>query len=326
MSLLGLAACGGDSASGEGSEILTQSLEGNTSLKFVPPGTLAPPEALITTATNRAVSLFYPKPGQDPNGLCWLGLTSDRAGNLFPVGGAGDLFKLDPNGNLIRGKDDKNFFVRGGNSNWATLDTSAQRFFTASLTTVRAAAYRTGARFSVFVSGLKTAGEAVAIGRGPLAGSLLVTDAGASRVYRVTRSPVSVKLFASGRLFKVPEAIASGPDGTVYVVNVGSTTDPQGRSLVKITPGGAASVFASVASTDGAARRLLAVDERGTVYWSSTRGIDRFRPDGSRLKPLPLPADREAFENPMGATFDPQGNLYVVENFGCKRIYKYTAP
>ena len=204
----------------------------------MPPGTFAAPEVSLATATSRTVSLFYPKPGQDPNGLCWLGLTSDRAGNLYPVGGAGDFSKLDPNANLLRGKDDTNFFATGGNSNWGTLDQGAQKLFTAALTTVRSAPFRGGARFSVFASGLKTAGEAVAIGRGPLAGSLLVTDAGASRVYRVTLNPVTVKLFASGPLFKVPEAIASAPNGTVYVVNVGSTTDPAGRTLVKITPGG----------------------------------------------------------------------------------------
>jgi hypothetical protein len=31
------------------------------------------------------VSLFYPRAGQDPNGQCWLGLTIDRAGNLYVV-------------------------------------------------------------------------------------------------------------------------------------------------------------------------------------------------------------------------------------------------
>lgn len=52
----------------------------------------------------------------------------------------------------------------------------------------------------------------------------------------------------------------------------------------------------------------------------------RFRPDGSRQKPLPGPQDRPGFENPMGAAFDGRDNLYVVQDFGCKRIYKYTAP
>jgi sugar lactone lactonase YvrE len=151
---------------------------------------------------------------------------------------------------------------------------------------------------------------------------LLVTDSGASRVYRVTLQPLSLKLFASGSLFQTPEAIASGPDGTVYVVNVGSQLDPQGRSIVKITPAGVASVFAR--AKDTTARRMLAVDSEGTVFWSSATGIDRFKPDGTRLSPLPPPPDEAAFQNPMGAAFDAQDNLYVVENFGCKKIYKYT--
>jgi hypothetical protein len=36
------------------------------------------------------------------------------------------------------------------------------------------------------------------------------------------------------------------------------------------------------------------------------------------------PNDQETLENPMGAAFDPRDNLYRVENFGCKKIYKYT--
>ena len=69
---------------------------------------------------------------------------------------------------------------------------------------------------------------------------------------------------------------------------------------------------------------MLAVDRQGTVYWSSARGIDRFRPNGTRMAPLPGPRDQAAFQNPMGSAFDPQGNLYVVENEGCKKIYKYS--
>jgi DNA-binding beta-propeller fold protein YncE len=138
----------------------------------------------------------------------------------------------------------------------------------------------------------------------------------------VRLEPLSIKVFASGPLFKVPEAIASAPDGSLYVVNVGSITDPAGRSIVKIAPNGKASVFAT--AKDTTARRMLAVDEEGTVFWSSAHGIDRFRPDGTRLRPLPGPNDQPAFENPMGAAFDSYDNLYVVENFGCKKIYKYT--
>lgn len=46
---------------------------------------------------------------------------------------------------------------------------------------------------------------------------------------------------------------------------------------------------------------------------------------GKKLKPLPGPRDQPAFENLQGAAFDVQGTLYVVENFGCKKIYKYTS-
>jgi len=325
-----LASCGGENGDDfdETSALLasavrTETLDGNLTLKFVPPGTHGAAAATVSTATSRTVSLFYPKAGQSQDGLCWQGLTSDSAGNLYPSG-SGDFSKLDRNANVINGENDTNFFVTGGNSNWGTLDEARRKFFTASGKNVRSAAFRAGARFSNLVGGLKSNGEAVAVGRGPLAGSLLVTDSLASLVFRVTLKPLAVELFASGSLLKTPEAIASAPNGTLYVINVGSTTDPAGRTLLKITPAGKVSIFARASASDTAARRMVAVDNEGTVFWSSARGIDRFKPDGRRLSPLPGPPDQEAFENPMGAAFDAQDSLYVVENFGCKKIYKYT--
>jgi DNA-binding beta-propeller fold protein YncE len=321
----GLGACAVP-AGEEGSSLLevpgvqAETLEGNTTLKFVPPGAVDR-FAQVGAAVNRTVSVFYPKPGQSQDGLCWEGLTSDRAGNLYPIANAG-FSKLDRRANVINGKNDENFFATENDSSWGVVDESAHELFAASLTAVRSAPFRAGAVFSELIDGLKRQGTAVAVGRGPLAGSLFVTDAGASKVFRVRLEPLSIKVFASGSIFKVPEAIVSAPDGTLYVVNVGSITDPAGRSIVKIAPSGAASVFAT--AKDTAARRMLAVDEEGTVFWSSARGIDRFRPDGTRLRPLPGPNDQPLFENPMGAAFDAYDNLYVVENFGCKKIYKYT--
>ncbi|HXI59133.1 MAG TPA: hypothetical protein VNO55_23865, partial [Polyangia bacterium] len=255
------------------------------------------------------------------DGLCWQGLTSDSAGNIYPVANAG-ISKLDRHAKIINGRDDTNFFAAENFSPWGVIDQAVGKLFAVSLKTVRSAPFQAGATFSDLISGLQTQGEAVAIGRGSLAGSLFVTDAGASRVYRVKLNPLSLKVFASGALFNVPEAIASAPDGTLYVVNVGSISEPAGRALLKINVHGTVSVFARAADTT--ARRMLAVDSEGTVFWSSARGIDRFRPDGTRLSPLPGPPDQAAFENPMGAAFDPQDSLYVVENFGCKKIYKYT--
>jgi hypothetical protein len=321
------AGCGGEEldeqgASLEASGVRTETLAGNTTLQFLPPGasfrTAAP---AVSTAATRTLSVFYPRAGELTTGLCWEGLTSDAAGNIYPVG-SGQIVKLDRNANVVNGKDDRHFFATGGNSDWAVLDQARKKLFSASGVEVRSAPFKAGAKFSTLVTGLKSAGTAVAVGRGPLAGSLFVTDAGASRVYRVALAPLAIETFASGPLFDTPEAIASAPDGTLYVVNVGDQLEPRGRSVVKISTAGKVSIFAR--ATDTEARRMLAVDTEGTVFWSSARGIDRFKPDGTRLSPLPGPGDQAGFENPMGATFDAADNLYVVENFGCKKIYKYT--
>ena len=277
--------------------------------------------APAATAVSRTESVFYPKPGQPADGLCWEGLTSDSAGNLYPIANAG-ISKLDRHANYINGKNDENFFANEPFSAWGVIDQAVGRIFTASTLTVRSAPFRAGATFTDLIGGLKTQGAAVAIGRGPLAGSILVTDAGASRIYRVKLQPLSIKLFASGAPLQAPEAIASAADGSLYVVNIGSVTVPAGRAIIKISPAGVAKVFAK--SNDTTARRMLAVDSEGTVFWSKAHGIDRFRPDGTKLQALPGPNDQPAFENPMGAAFDAQDSLYVVENFGCKKIYKYT--
>lgn len=327
LSLIGVGGCAVATSDQGASSLVNapgaemQSVEGNTTLTFVPNEVAAALVAVDSSTVSRTVSVFYPKPGQDQGGLCWQGLTSDSAGNLYPIANAG-FSKLDRNANIINGANDENFFATDNESPWGALDEPARKLFTASLNTVRSAPFRTGALFAELIGGLKGQGAAVAVGRGPLAGSIFVTDQGASRVYRVRLDPLTLKVFASGSLFKAPEAIASAPDGSLYVVNVGSITDPEGRSLVKIAPDGSARTFAT--AKDTTARRMVAVDSEGTVFWSSAHGIDRFKPSGVRLTPLPGPNDQPAFENPMGAAFDPDDSLYVVENFGCKKIYKYT--
>jgi len=299
--LVGVAGCGGE-PEGEPSSLLDVpgARTENATLKFVPAQaqddvgqiSSALSAAPAATAVSRTVSVFFPKPGQPADGLCWEGLTSDSAGNLYPIANAG-ISKLDRHANYINGKNDENFFANEPFSAWGVIDQAVGRIFTASTLTVRSAPFRAGATFTDLIGGLKTQGAAVAI-----------------------------KLFASGAPLQAPEAIASAADGSLYVVNIGSVTVPAGRAIIKISPAGVAKVFAK--SNDTTARRMLAVDSEGTVFWSKAHGIDRFRPDGTKLQALPGPNDQPAFENPMGAAFDAQDSLYVVENFGCKKIYKYT--
>jgi hypothetical protein len=289
---------------------------GTTTLTFQAPG--QPFQATVANVqTSRTVSVFYPTGGQGQNGLCWQGLTIDRANNVYPVA-SGEFVKIKPNGVVVNGANDTGFFATGGLSFWGTLDEKNKKLFTAVADTVRSAPFMEFSEFSQLVAGLAGNAQAVAVGKGPLAGSVLVTDTAAPGVFRVTLKPLAVKLLASGAPFTSPEAIASASNGTLYVVNAGSNP----ATLVKVTPKGVASVFATSTDTDG--RRMVAVDDEGTVFWSKATGIDRFKPNGTGLTALPGPNDQATFGNPMGSAFDSRHSLYVVDNSGCKKIYKYT--
>jgi hypothetical protein len=326
--MAGLAGCGGQFDENAplqqpGTETLTR--DGSTTLKYQAPGQRfgGPVEAVtgelgdeVTTATNGKPVVFFPRRGESQDGLCWQGLVVDSAGFVYPVAN-GNLVRLNPKGQILNGDNDTNFFANEGMSIWMALDEAAGKLYTAAFN-ARVAKFKEGANFKDLIP-LPGVGEGgITLGRGPLAGSLIATDGiGGARVHRITLHPLSVKVFARGSLFSSPDNIASAPDGTLYVINDGKTP----RTLVKITPAGKASVFAKAADTDG--RRMVVVDKNGIVYWSSTRGVDRFKPNGQKLASLPGPADKPAFESLMGGAFDRAGNLYAVDNFECKKVYKY---
>jgi len=330
--MAGLAGCGGQfdedaPAQHEGIETVTR--EGTTTLKFQAPGQrfggpvepqqqqqLADDEVAAASSSGKPI-VFYPRGGQSQDGLCWQGLVVDSANNVYPIAN-GNFVRLDPKGNILNGENDKNFFAKKGMSIWGALDEPAGKLYTAALNARVAKFNKVGVNFRNLIA-LPGVGEGgITLGVGPLAGSLIATDGiGGSRVHRITLNPLAAKVFAKGSLFSSPDNIASAPDGTLYVINEGKTP----RTLVKITPAGKASVFAKAADTDG--RRMVVVDKNGIVYWSSTRGVDRFKPNGGKLASLPGPADKPAFESLMGGAFDRQGNLFVVDNFECKKVYKY---
>jgi hypothetical protein len=262
------------------------------------------------------VSIFYPTMGQSGEGLCWQGLRIDSHNNVYPIG-SGEISKILPDGKLVNGVNDQNFFASGGLSFWGELDESGGKFYTASGNAVFSAPFLEGSTFSILISGLND-GQAIVLGQGPLVGSLFVSE-GANQVSRVTLSPLGVNLFASGTsFFASPEAIASAPDGTLYVVNRGF--DPP--QLTKISPAGVPTTF--LTGTVAQVNRAVIVDDAGNIYWSHASGINKYDASGNLLGTLPGPPDKPAYGNPMGAAFDSSGNLYIVDNFDCKKIYKYT--
>jgi hypothetical protein len=262
------------------------------------------------------VSIFYPTMGQSEFGLCWQGLRIDSNDNVYPIG-SGQIYKILPDGTLVNGVDDQDFFASNGASDWAELDESGGNFYTAAGSDVRVAPFAEGSTFSVLISGL-SGGQAITLGQSALAGSLFATES-ANQVSRITLSPLRLSVFANGSpFFSFPEAIASAPDGTLYVVNIGFNP----TQLTKITPAGAPSTFAI--GTVPQVNRAVIVDNAGNVYWSHANGINKYDASGDLLGTLPGPPDKPVYGNPMGAAFDSKGNLYIVDNFDCKKIYKYT--
>jgi hypothetical protein len=271
------------------------------------------------------VSVFYPTMGQPGFGSCWMGLIIDSDDNVYPIHGgtAGGIYKILPDGTLVNG--DENLFAYGNGSYWAALNEGNQELYAAAGNDTRSAPFLEGSTFSTLISGLSD-GQAIALGQGPLAGSLFATESSVGRVSRVTLSPLGISVFASGASFNSPEAIASASDGTLYVVNPGFNP----TQLTKITPAGVASTFligdAWLPEPPYLVNRAVAVDDHGNVYWNRTNGINVYDSSGNLLGTLPGPPDKPAYDIAMGAAFDTSGNLYIVDNSDCKKIYKYTLP
>lgn len=261
------------------------------------------------------VSVFYPAMGESTLGLCWQGLRIDSNDNVYPIG-SGQVSRILPDGTLVNGVDDQNYFASQGFGFWAELDEEGGKFYMADGGgSVLAAPFAEGSIFSIFISGLSN-GQGIALGQGPLAGSLFIAEF-PGRVGRITLAPVGLSVFASGPLFSFPEAVASAPDGSLYIVNLGFNPP----RLVKTSPSGVPSNFA--VGTGSQTNRAVIVDTAGNVYWSHPNGINKYDSNGNLLGTLPGPPDKPVYENPMGAAFDSTGNLYIVENYGCKKIYKY---
>lgn len=275
------------------------------------------------------VKLFYPSGNQSSSGNCWAGLRIDSHDNIYPAAFGSGIGKILANGTLVNGVDDQNLFKYGINSSWFELDEKGGKFYSTSFFNVYKAPFVAGSYDSVLVPGLSN-GQGITLGRGFLAGSLFVAEAAINQVSRLTLSPLRLSVFVSGSaFFNFPEAIAAAPNGTLYVANLGFNPP----RLTKVTAAGVPSIFAigrfSEANASGSG--ALIVDKTGNVYWSHDKGFNKYDARGNLLGTLPLPPvtvpiDFPGSWGPMGSAFDSKGNLYVVNNWECKTIYKYSLP
>lgn len=146
------------------------------------------------------------------------------------------------------------------------------------------------------------------------ADTMYIADYGANTVREYDPATGAyLGIYASAGLNE-PTSLAFDSAGNLFVANYGSD------NIVKITPGGVTSVFASY-STDHnlAAPQGLAFDKSGNLYVANWGGgtIERFTPQGvasTFATGLNYPAD---------LAFDGAGNLYVANN-GTSTVLKFT--
>jgi len=113
----------------------------------------------------------------------------------------------------------------------------------------------------------------------------------------------SLGLFGVGTGLNDPDALAFDSAGNLYVANYGQGS---GNTILKISPNGVGSVFASngVFGPGG-----LAFDRAGNLYVGNGNGIiDKFTPDGVGSIFATLPA-----RSVQGLATDSVGNLYVSD-------------
>ncbi|HEX8913635.1 MAG TPA: SBBP repeat-containing protein, partial [Humisphaera sp.] len=164
-----------------------------------------------------------------------------------------------------------------------------------------------GAGLGTFASGF---GSTQYLTVHPTTGDLYVSDISSNTVKKVT-SDGNVTTFASG--ISAPIGLDFDAAGNLYVAT-------QGGGVTKITPGGAASSFAT--GTNGYA---LAVDPSGNVYVGGNGAGSLFKIDPQGNKTTYATASDLLNSSIAGLAADGNGNVYVSLREG-KQVLKFTAP
>jgi hypothetical protein len=284
-----------------------------------------------TSVIPAVVSVFY----SHPFGQCWGGLTIDSSDNLYPVNTAG-VYKILSNGTLVNGVNDTNLFTTGTATDSVALDDNGGMFYSTGEVGypytiggpfyVSAAPFSAGSSFAPLINGLGGPGNVV-LGQGPTQKTLFVAEIWQNKIARASLSTLKLTEFGNASIFQAPSAIASTPDGSVYVSSL--NVDRYGNSLgniflTKIAPDGTVSRFINGSAPAPNLDDVLAVDKTGNIYWGNALGINKYNSNGNLLGTLPGPPDRQSLSFILGGVFDSKGNLYLVDNDGCQAIYKYT--
>lgn len=155
-------------------------------------------------------------------------------------------------------------------------------------------------------------------------GNLYVSNSSSNNILKIARGATSSTVFASSSQYFGGQRL-SGPEmsvfggGYLYVANLSSK--PNSSTIVKISPDGTGTLFASALNApDG-----LALDAAGNLYVADNGDdvIYKFAPGGER-SPSPFVAAGNVLNKPAGLAFDSAGNLYVA-NFGDDNILEFSS-
>jgi sugar lactone lactonase YvrE len=251
----------------------------------------------------------------DGYGACWQGLTVDKGGNVYPIG-LGNFWKITPDGRVVNNESNLFATVPYAVTYFGIIDEKNNRLVSATAP-LSTGLFSEGTVLQPTIEGFTTP-NGIAVGSGPLNHKLVVADVDLSGVpgIKVVNKDNTVSQLSNVPM-SYPEAVAVASNGTVYTVDIGVSP----AILYKTTPKGTTTVFAT---TEDYGIRGLAVDNAGRVYWTRSTGVVVYSRQGKELYTLPGPADQE-FGNPMGMQFDRTGKLlYIVDNYGCREIYRYS--
>jgi sugar lactone lactonase YvrE len=128
---------------------------------------------------------------------------------------------------------------------------------------------------------------------------------------------------------RLPEGVAVGPDGNVYVVDA---TTPHTRVTVWTPTGRFVRSFADYGSGPGqlSSPKQVAVDGAGYVYVadSGNSRIEKFTPDGQFVNSIgqgfSISAQPDQLSSPQGVTVAPDGTIYAADQQQ-RRVQHYTA-
>jgi sugar lactone lactonase YvrE len=177
------------------------------------------------------------------------------------------------------------------------------------------------------LGGIATDGRGYVYAADHTGGGVLKYTATGQYVRTIGRRPANFGDPVVNDQILLPEGVAVGPDGNVYVVEAGST-----RSRVSVwTPtGGFLRSFGDHGSGPGQLDdpKGVAVDGAGYVYVadSANSRVERFTPGGQFAASIgqgfPLSAGPDQLSSPQGVTIAPDGTLYASDQQQ-RRVQRY---